>query len=503
MLKLSDVSKEFPGVKALDGVSIEFNCGEVHGLVGENGAGKSTLIKVMCGIYGNYEGTVRVDGEPVRFESYKEALRRGISLVNQDIQIVPAFSVAENIFIDKLERFRTKWSFLDWRSMRREARKYLDIVKLDVSPEANVGNLSVAQKQLVQIAKALSCDARLLIMDEPTSSLTLRESETLFDIVRSLRARGVGIVFVSHKLEEVFAICDSITVIRDGRKMATVSRDQADKNEIIEMMIGRNYRDEYLGEFDIDPSPPALEVHGVTKGALVRDASFLARRGEIVGFYGLVGSGRSELARTIIGEYAMDSGSVFVNGRAASIRSVADSLYKYKIGYVTENRKDEGLFLRKPNHWNISISAWPKLINRLSRKISTRKQTAVCAKVVEDFDIRISSLDQNTEELSGGNQQKVSLAKWLAADCEILIVDEPTVGVDVGAKATIHRLIWELAKRDKKAIILISSDLPEMLKLARRIYIMKSGRIVQELTQSDADFRDKDAVSMKIGQLLV
>ena len=457
----------------------------------------------MCGIYPDYQGKVLLDEAPVCFESYKDALRSGIALVNQEIQIIPAFSIAENIFIDKLERFRTKLSILDWRSMNRESSKYLGMAKLDIDPGANAGDLSVAQKQLVQIAKALSCNARMLIMDEPTSSLTLRESATLFEILKSLRERGTSIVFVSHKLEEIFSVCDSITVIRDGRKMATVNRDKVDKNEIIELMIGRDYLDEYFGEFEPDRSLPALQAKGVTKGALVRNASFHAFRGEIVGFYGLVGSGRSELAKTVVGEYEKDSGSILVDGREAKIGSVADSLYGYRIGYVTENRKEEGLFLRKPNYWNISISAWPKLVNRLSRMISAKKQTAVCAKLVEDFDIRISSLDQNTEELSGGNQQKVSLAKWLAADCEILIIDEPTVGVDVGAKATIHRLIWDLAKRDGKAIILISSDLPEMLKLARRIYIMKSGSIVQELTQSNSDFKDKEAVSRKIGEILL
>jgi ribose transport system ATP-binding protein len=503
MLELSDISKEFPGVKALDGVSIAFKGGEIHGLVGENGAGKSTLIKIMCGIYDDYRGTVALDGIPARFGGYKDALRRGIALVNQEIQIIPAFSVAENIFIDKLERFRTGRFMLDWGALYGAAKKCLDVVKLDVDPRANADGLSVAQKQLVQIAKALSSDARILIMDEPTSSLTLHESATLFDIVKSLRDRGVGIVFVSHKLEEVFSICDTITVIRDGRKVATAARGEVSANDVIEMMIGRDYRDEYLGELEAATSVPALEVRSLTRRNLVSDVSFTAWKGEIVGFYGLVGSGRSELARAIIGDCPMDSGSVIVNGREARIRSVAESLYKYRIGYVTENRKEEGLFLRKPNHWNISIAAWPYLVDRISRKISGRRQAEVCSRLVEDFDIRISGLDQNTGELSGGNQQKVSLAKWLAADCEILIIDEPTVGVDIGAKETIHHLIWDLAKRDGKAIVLISSDLPEMLKLARRIYIMKGGRIIQELTGSDADFRDKDAVSKRIGQLLV
>jgi ribose transport system ATP-binding protein len=502
MLELSGISKTFPGVKALDGVSIAFRDGEVHGLVGENGAGKSTLIKIMCGVYGEYQGEVLLDGEPVRFQSYKDALRRGIAFVNQEIQITPAFSVAENIFIDKLERFRKGRPFLDWRAMYGEAEKYLGIVKLDLDPRVKAGELSPAQKQLVQIAKALSSEARFLIMDEPTSSLTLHESATLFDIIGSLRARGVGLIFVSHKLEEVFSICDTITVIRDGRKMATSARSDVTEGEVIEMMIGRSYRDEYLGELEPEGSP-TLEVKSLTRRDSFREASFTARKGEIVGFYGLVGSGRSELARTIIGEYPMDSGSVLVNGREARIRSVADSLYRYKIGYVTENRKEEGLFQRKPNRWNISIAAWPKLVLGLSRKISSRRQASICEKLVADLDIRLSSLGQNTEELSGGNQQKVSLAKWLAADCEILLIDEPTVGVDVGAKATIHKLIWELAKRDKKTIVLISSDLPEMLKLARRIYIMKGGRIVQELKEPEIDFRDKEAVSKRIGQLLV
>lgn len=479
MLELKGITKIFPGVRALDNVSLTFKEGEVHALLGENGAGKSTLIKVICGIYQADKGEIFLNGDKLNFQGYSDAIDNKISIVNQEIQVIPQSSIAENIMLDKLDKF-TKFGVIDWKKMNLLSKVYLDMVGLNIKPTTKIANLSVAHKQLIQIAKALSSNAKVLLLDEPTSSLTHHEADKLFDIIRKLKKQGVILIFVSHKLEEVLSICDKMSVLRDGKYVDTKQCSDICEKDIIKMMIGRETKDTYLGKLDIDKDRKVLELKNITQNGRFNNINFSLNKGEILGFYGLVGSGRTELAKIIIGEDKADSGEVFVNGHKANIKCMADSLYKYKMGYVTENRKEEGLLLRASTRTNIAITIWSKIINKPWRKIDLKKEKEGSQKAVDAMNIKITGLEQTVGNLSGGNQQKVSISKWLAAGCDILIIDEPTVGVDVGAKEAIHQLIWNLAKEQGKSIILISSDLPELCKLSRRVMVFKDFQISGE-----------------------
>jgi ribose transport system ATP-binding protein len=501
MLELKRVSKRFPGVQALDGVTLSFVPGEIHALVGENGAGKSTLIKIVTGICRPDAGEIFFEGRRLGFRSYRDSLAQGIDVVSQELQVIPESTIAENIMLDKLIT-RGKSGIIDWPAVNRAASKTLDLVGLPLAPETVIKSLSAAQKQLVQIGKALAAEARVLLLDEPTSSLTERETRNLFGLLRGLRDRGVTIIFVSHKFEEVFALCDKVSVLRDGRLVGTKRTEDLTPPELVMMMVGREVA-------QTRPPGPAANLgremlraeHVVRKGK-VEDASFSVRAGEILGFYGLVGAGRTELARVLIGEDELDAGAVYVRGERALIRSVADSLERYRIGYVTENRKEEGLLLQSPVRTNVTITIWPRIASRLTRAVNRAKERSITRRMIDSLDIRATGPDQKTEELSGGNQQKVCLSKWLAADCDILIIDEPTVGVDVGAKEQIHRLIWDLAKMQGKAVILISSDMPEIIKVSSRILVFRDRRIAGEVGGLDGGAKTYAEVSAEIGRYL-
>lgn len=501
MLELKGISKNFPGVRALDHVSVTFEAGKVHALLGENGAGKSTLIKVICGIYQPDEGEIYLNNEKVRFYNIHDAFNQGINIVYQELQVIPQSTIAESIMLDKMITYG-KSGIVNWKKINRTAKDYLEMVGLEFAPTTVIRELSAGQKQLVQIAKALASDAKILLLDEPTSSITLHEAENLFRIIRDLKNKGVAIIFVSHKLEEIFRVCETVTVLRDGRHVGTEKIENLDKNTLIKMMIGRDYQDEFLGFLDIDQTKQVLAAKHIYKKDKVHDVSFELKQGEILGFYGLVGAGRTELAKILIGEDQMESGEVFINGKKAAIKSVSDSLYRYNMGYVTENRKEEGLLLDFPVKTNIAITIWNKILNKLFRFIPAGKENEMAGKMVEVLDIKITGLNQITQDLSGGNQQKISIAKWLAAGCDILIIDGPTIGVDVGAKQYIHRLIWDLAKKDGKSIILISSDMPEMVKLARRILVFKDKKIVGEIGNLNSKPCGYEEVSQQIGQYL-
>jgi ribose transport system ATP-binding protein len=504
MLELHHIGKSFPGVRALDDITLTFRPGEIHALLGENGAGKSTLIKIVSGIYPHYDGKFSVDGQDLRLKNYQEALSAGISVVNQEIQVIPESSVAENIVLDKLDQFRTKRGSIDWKQIDQFAAKYLELVDLHIAPQTPIGSLSAAQKQLIQIAKALSCSTKILILDEPTSSVTRHEAQTLFSIMRRLKEQGVTLVYVSHKLEEIFEVCDCVTVIRDGKWVGTEAVGDLDREKVIEMMIGRKCSDEYLGNLGNSFSETVLEAVELTRTGEIEQASFTLRKGEILGFYGLVGAGRTELAKILIGDHKAESGKILVQGEEVQINSVSDAIYQHGIGYVSENRKEEGLILSFSVEENIGITIWNKLVKRFSRRIDDEAIRELEHRQVKRLQIKITGLDQNVGTLSGGNQQKVSIAKWLAADCDILIIDEPTVGVDIGAKEYIHELIWDLAKNQHKSIILISSDLPEMIKLARRILVFKEHRIIGEL--DDIHTRERlceQEISKRIGSFLI
>lgn len=500
MLEVKNVSKIFPGVKALDNVTLQFNKGEVHALIGENGAGKSTLMKIITGIYKPDIGSMFIDGKPVVIKNYKDSVNYDISMVHQEIQVIPSSTVAENIVLDKIEKFTGKFNKIDWKKINQIASKYLQIVELDVKPTDVIGGMTAAQKQLIQIAKALSSNAQYILMDEPTSSLTKYEAENLFRIINKLKNEGRSIIFVSHKIEEVMEICDVVSVLRDGKSIGTKSCKNITRCEIVKMMIGREENVSPMGNLDIKDEV-VLEAKNICKAGQFNKICFNLKKGEILGFYGLVGAGRTELVRLLIGADRMDIGSVFVNGQEAHIHSVQDALEKYKIGYVSENRKEEGLILPFGVSTNLNLTILKKLTNRF-HKIDGAKAEKISKRTIEQLQIKTPSLETSVDTLSGGNQQKVSIGKWLAAGCDILIIDEPTVGVDVGAKRHIHDLIWKLAKEEGKSIILISSDMPEMITLARRILVFKDFEISGEidgLNGKDPDYAD---LSEKIGCLM-
>ena len=463
---------------ALDEVSLQLRPGEIHALVGENGAGKSTLIKIITGVYRPDEGEILVDGSERRFNSPRDAMRAGISVVHQERNLVPAFSVAENL---TLERTPARASvFIDHRKMNEEAQRWLNVVGLAVSPAATVADLSVAQMQLIEVAKALSLEARTLLLDEPTASITPREADFLFDVLRRLRDQGVAILFVSHKLEEVFALCDHITVLRDGHATACGEKlADLDRDKVVTLMVGRKEIIRDLPPKPVDRTRPVLEARDLRTESDDHGTCFSLFKGEVLGLYGLVGAGRTELARALIGAEKITGGELLVDGKRAKIRSVRDALEAYRIGYVSENRKEEGLILLHSVVANGSITLWHRL-GKLLGWIEGGSDTAAVAPYVESLEIKTPSLFQTVEHLSGGNQQKVSIAKWLAADCEVLIIDEPTVGIDIKTKHYLQELIWELAEKGK-AILLISSDMPEMIRLADRILVMRNHTIVGEV----------------------
>jgi ribose transport system ATP-binding protein len=502
MLELRSITKEFPGVKALDEVSMRFAPGEIHALVGENGAGKSTAMKLIAGIYQPDAGQILYRGQPLHFRSYRDSLRMGIDIVHQEIQVIPHSSVAENIMLDKLPTHGST-GIINWKMLFQVARQFMDKVGLLIHPATQMRLLSAAQKQLAQIAKALAADAQVLLLDEPTSSLTQHEAEKLFVLLRELRSAGKTLIFISHKFEEIFSLCDCASVLRDGRCVGTSRIADLNTDSLIRMMIGRDFQLKTLGKSSVDGSREVLRAENIVRKAKVAGSSFTLYEGEILGFYGLVGSGRTELARILVGADRLDAGAIFVRGKQVRFHSVRESLHRHGIGYVTENRKEEGLLLKSTVQANISLTSLASLANRFTRRINPDKERALSHRMVRELDIRTPSIHQEVEKLSGGNQQKVSLAKWLARDCGILIIDEPTVGVDIGAKEQIHQIIWKLAKTQRKAIIVISSDMPEIIRLASRILVFRNHRIVGEVRDVDSPGRTFEEVSSSIGKLLV
>lgn len=501
MLELRSISKNFPGIKALDNVSLRFEPGEIHALMGENGAGKSTAMKIISGIYQPDAGEIYWDGKRLSFHTYRDSINAGIYIVYQEIQVIPESSIAENIMLDKMITLG-KSGIVDWQAINETAARYMRMVGLDLPPTAVMKHLSAAHKQLAQIAKALAANAKALLLDEPTSSLTQHEADNLFAILRELKNAGVTIIFVSHKIEEVMGLCDKVSVLRDGAHVGTRLVSQLTKDDLIRMMIGRECNDEHLGKLDVNREREMLRVEHITRADKAHDVGFAVYEGEVLGFYGLVGAGRTELARIIIGQDRPDSGTIYVRGEPVRIHSISDSLYHHRIGYVTENRKEEGLFLQSSIQTNITITIWQYIVNRLTRSISSVKETKAAQDMATALQVKATSLQQRVEDLSGGNQQKVSIGKWLAADCDVLIIDEPTVGVDVGAKEQIHRLIWDLARKQRKAVILISSDMREIIRVSSRILVFKDQRIVGELADVDDPIKTYDEISTAIGRYL-
>ena len=480
VLQLSGIAKSFPGVRALADISFEVRAGEVHALLGENGAGKSTLIKIMSGVHHADSGAMTLDGKPVSFNSPEDAQAAGIATIYQELLLFPELSVAENIFMGHAPKGR--FGGIDWGTMRARAGELLASLDIhDLDPGALVGALSVGNRQRVEIAKALSHNARILIMDEPTAALTEHDVERLFGIVRLLRERGVGIVYISHRLEEVFLLADRVTVLRDGEFVATKPVSETDHQDLVEMMVGRRI-EALFPKAEAPLGPVVLELESLVREPSTRGVSLKLRAGEILGIAGLVGSGRSELAEIIFGMAKAESGEIRIDGRPVKIASPSDAKH-LGIAYVPEDRGRQGLVRPMPIAQNISLAN----LGHTSRGwfLYRSAESRLAEDSVKRFQIRASGISQIVGKLSGGNQQKVCLSKWLATEPRILIMDEPTRGIDVGAKAEIHRLMSELALKGL-AIIMISSELPEIMGMSDRILVMRAGQIVAEVDRADA-----------------
>jgi rhamnose transport system ATP-binding protein len=493
LLELKHISKSFPGVKALQDVHFSTDAGEVHALVGENGAGKSTLIKIISGVHHPDAGTMLMNGERVRFHSPHEAQMAGIATMYQELSLYPELSVAENIFSGHAPTRRVGPArVIDWGEMNRRAEEILASLKIhDLDVRRKVGTLNVGNRQRVEIAKALSLDAKVLIMDEPSAALTESDVERLFDIVRLLKERGVAIVYISHRLIEVFQLADRVTVLRDGRFVDSKPVSETDEDDLIRMMVGRTITD-LFPKLPSEVGEPVLEVRSLDRHPHTEDVSFTVRRGEIVGVAGLVGSGRSETAQVVFGILQPDSGEVLVDGRAVRIKSPGQAM-KLGIAYIPEDRGTQGLVREMRIRENLSMAILDSLTTM--GFVNKRAERKVGEGMIEQLNIIATSGEQVVNKLSGGNQQKVVVGKWLAAKPKMLIVDEPTRGVDVGAKAEIHRLMSELAQQGL-GILMISSELPEIIGMSDRILVMRRSRLVAEFSRAEATQENVGAAMM-------
>ncbi|WP_395320633.1 sugar ABC transporter ATP-binding protein [Variovorax sp. UC74_104] len=482
VVSIRDLSKAFAGVRALDKVQFELLPGEVHALMGENGAGKSTLMKVLAGVYRKDSGEVLLDGRPVDIESPRAAQALGIGIIHQELNLMNHLSAAQNIFIGCEPRGRFGL-FIDEEAMCCEAQRIFERMNLKLDPRTPVGELTVARQQMVEIAKALSFDSRVLIMDEPTAALNNEEVADLFRIIGHLRSRGVAVVYISHKMDELKRIADRVTVMRDGQYIATVPMADTPMDTLIAMMVGRQLAEAEHEMPDTSGNEIVLEARGIRRGSMVRDASFVLRRGEILGFAGLMGAGRTELARAVFGADRIEAGEVFVRGRKVSIRSPEDAV-AHGIGYLSEDRKHFGLATGMDVETNIALASMRSFLSA-GFFIDQAAVESAGERYVRQLGIKTPSVRQQVRLLSGGNQQKIVIAKWLLRDCDVLFFDEPTRGIDVGAKAEIYRLLNELAAQGK-AIVIISSELPEVLRMSHRVLVMCEGRITGELSAREA-----------------
>ncbi|MGC8862764.1 MAG: sugar ABC transporter ATP-binding protein [Armatimonadota bacterium] len=474
------ITKTYPGVTALDAVDFDVLPGEVHALVGENGAGKSTLMKVLAGADAKDSGRISINGEEAHIANPQEAMRLGISIIYQEFNLVPYMNAAENIFLGR-EPMSAIPGVIDFGRMYAEAERVIGELGVPLDVRVPVNQLSVAQQQMVEIAKATSRNARIIAMDEPSATLTEHELENLFALIRRLKADGVSIIYISHRLEEVFQIADRVTVLRDGKLVATKPVAETSRDDIIRMMVGRELT-EKIPKVAAKPGEVALEVRGLNRAGVLKDISFAVRHGEVLGIAGLVGAGRTEVARAIFGADPIDGGEIRLDGRPVTIRSPRDAI-RLGIGLVTEDRKALGLVLGMAVRENVTLAN----LGALSRLgfISRRREREVANRFVEDLMIKTPSVEQAVQNLSGGNQQKVVLAKWLYTQSKVLIFDEPTRGIDVGAKTEIYQLMNRLAEHGV-AIIMISSELPEILGMSDRILVMHEGQIPGELSRDEA-----------------
>ncbi|HZP19028.1 MAG TPA: sugar ABC transporter ATP-binding protein [Bauldia sp.] len=479
-LEMTGISKRFPGVVALNDVHLRLEPGKVHALMGENGAGKSTLIKILAGVYEKDSGTIRIGGREIEILHPSDALKRGIKVVFQEIALIAEFTVAENIFLEEYPVGRG--GSIRWRTIRKEARALFERIGFDVDTDARTGALPVSQQQMVEIARALAHEARIVVMDEPSSSLTPNEVGLLFKVIRRLTSLGIAVLYVSHKLDEVFEIADTVTVLRDGRHISTRPIAEHTNDTLIQDMIGRRIETLFPRERGPASDRIALSVKNLSTAAKLKDISFEARAGEVVGFFGLMGAGRTELAKAIVGFDPISGGEISIGGKRLHPHDTRTAV-SLGIGLLSEDRKGEGLMLELPVVTNLSLAALEEFA-RLGL-IDESRERAAAQSFVDRFRIRTPSLEQPIKNLSGGNQQKVLLARWLMRGLSVIVVDEPTRGIDVGAKSEIFALIDRLAS-EGHAVVMMTSEMPELLGLSDRILVMAGGRITESFTREQA-----------------
>ncbi|MBE5855416.1 MAG: sugar ABC transporter ATP-binding protein [Lachnospiraceae bacterium] len=475
ILEMKDIDKTFPGVHALDHVSFDVRRGEVHALMGENGAGKSTLMKVLTGIYTKDSGTITYEGKEVEFHNAREAQAAGVVIVHQELNMVGHLTVAQNIFIGR--EFKKGFS-IDDKKMVEESKKLFQKLNIDIDPSATMSDLTVGKQQMCEIAKAISHDAKVIVFDEPTAALTEAEIQDLFKIIRDLREQQLGIVYISHRMDEIKVITDRVTVMRDGTYVGTLITKDCTKDDIVNMMVGRVIYEEPKTKSMVAPDAPVvLKVEHLNAGKMVQDVSFELKKGEILGFSGLMGAGRTETARAIFGADPKESGEIYVNGQLVDIHSPQDAV-KAGIGYLSEDRKRFGIVVQKTIAENTTMANLPEFMKGIF--INKRKERKKAQELADSLATKTPSVDELVVNLSGGNQQKVVIAKWLCKNCDILIFDEPTRGIDVGAKNEIYKLMNKLAS-EGKSIIMISSEMTEILRMSDRIVVMCEGRKTGEL----------------------
>ena len=501
ILELRNITKVFPGVKALDHVNFSLEEGEIHALMGENGAGKSTLIKIVTGIYQPDEGEILLDGKPIVFKDPRDVFQHSINVVHQERNLIPTFTVAENIMLE--EYSANPFSRINEKAINEKAMEYIDAVGLNISPTKSVETLTAGKKQLVEIAKALSSNAKIILLDEPTASISQKEVGDLLDLVRRLRDRGVSFIFVSHKLEEVMSLVDRVTVLRDGKNAkgagtpdVAVPIKELTRDGLITLMVGRTEEFRSLEHREFKDKEVVLEAKELRSVDSPKPKSFQLHKGELLGWYGLVGAGRTEFARALIGYDPPIAGEEYINGEKVEVTSI-QQMQRHKLYYLSENRKEEGLFLEQTIIQNISSSILERIKNKLGF-INRKEEEEIAKKFVEELSIKTPSLKQLVGNLSGGNQQKVSLAKGLSVEPDIIIIDEPTVGVDVKTKSEIHRLMYELTEAGK-SVICITSELPELIAIADRVVVFRDGVIKGEMDNT----KNYDEMSKKIMEMIM
>lgn len=480
ILKMQDIQKSFSGVQALKNARLELRQGEVVALMGENGAGKSTLMKILTGIYSKDGGTIQYQGEEVEYKNPAQSEAAGIAIVHQELNMMNDLTVAQNLFIghESMHGF-----LINDRDMIEKANELFGLLNIEIDPSEKIGRLTVGRQQMVEIAKAISSNAKVIIFDEPTAALTDSEIDELFKVIRDLREKGTGIIYISHRMDEINVISDRVTVMRDGEYVGTLETKECTKNDIIKMMVGRTvFSDPKTASEVQKDAPVVLRCENLSRGNAVKNVSFELHRGEVLGFSGLMGAGRTETARLLFGADKMDSGKIFVNGKEVNIRSPRDAV-KAGIGYLSEDRKRFGLIVDKDVEENTVLATMDQFASGMF--INHKKARETAEKYVAELKTKTPSVKQLVKKLSGGNQQKVVIAKWLVRDCDILIFDEPTRGIDVGAKSEIYNLMESLAKAGK-SIIMISSELPEVLRMSDRIIVMCEGRITGEIPIEEA-----------------